>query len=207
MKSIVVATVASVLALVVAAPSEAAESGWTLRIQGGLLTSSADLVEEEAGATLRAQAETSPAFSVGLEYRLADRIGIEVSALYSDIDIDFSAELGSVRAEQTVKLEMTPLTLGFNIHLTPSSRFDFYVTPSVSYVRYGDVAFRVDEIGLDDRNEVDSDSTAFGLSLGVDIPLGSSAWSVSAHARKIWTNVEDVELDPTLVMVGFARRF
>ena len=207
MKQMIIGIVLTLFTFINCSTTEAAGNGWTVKLYGGLLDSSAMMEGDGDAAFLRAEAKGSAAFSIGLEYRLAERFGIELSTLFSNIDIDFSAQLGNWTTAKSIQLEMMPLTLGFNLHLTPGSRFDFYVASSISYVRYGDIEYNIEELEIDERITIGSDSPAFGLALGIDMPFGSSGWSFAAQAQKMWTDAEDIAIDPVMILVGFGYHF
>ncbi len=215
MKKIIFATLIALIVIVSAPTATAADASWTLRLNGGGLTSSGGTRGDAGPATFTATVGDSAVFSIGLEYRIAERFGIELSALHSNVEVGLETRLEDWSARDSVSLAVTPITLAFNIHLTPRANVDFYVAPSLSHVRYGDFVYAVDDLGIEERVDVDDDSLAFGLTLGVDVPFGSSGWSFGAQVGTIWTDADGddwsemnvVSIDPLLIQVGVGRRF
>ncbi|MCP4898117.1 MAG: porin family protein [bacterium] len=215
MKQLCISSILVLTMIVVCPMSSAAEGNWVLRLNGGWLESSAQATGDAGPATFTTNIEGSAAFSIGIEYLIAERFGIELSILHSKVDLVTETRLGEWSAKDSSSLDVTPLTLAFNLHLTPRSKVDLYLSPSISHVRYGDFRYTLEEEGIDEVVDVDNDSAAFGLAVGIDVPLGSSGWNFNAEVGTIWTDadgkdwdgMEGVSVDPTLVLVGFARRF
>jgi outer membrane protein W len=158
----------------------------------------------------------------GLEYRFSPRVGLELAAITAEdedeIGFSFFDEL-SLGIESRVR--MTPVMAKLDLHLTPDSRVDFYLAPVAAYVKMSDLrlTFRA-EAGDDRVTEVEhidlEDKFAWGLSLGMDVPIGrgGSFFNLGATYLRLPLSVRDGEdfstagdIDPIFVQVGYGLRF
>jgi len=153
---------------------------------------------------------------LALEYRATRRLGIEALAVLADLDADFRLRVfdqGVSVSQETRDLSTDILGLGLNLHLTPQRRIDVYAGPLVALVRYGDVT--ADFAGGEFIILADfEDDTAFGVTLGADIALGSSGrWACSLALRRLWSSAKvadsifEVDVDPLIASAGLAYRW
>jgi outer membrane protein W len=184
---------------------QAAESGgWTLRVYGAMVDSSADIQTSTTGVA--SSVDVGGGLGVGGEFRMSDRLGLELSALFAGLAIETSVSRGGGSVNQSLEFDMVPLTLGLAIHLNPEGRTDVFVAPTVSYVSY----FRLEtSIGLTGVATTvdDSSDMALGAAFGVDIPVGKGKWAVSTGLRYMKTDARNTDVDPLIVTLGFSRRF
>jgi outer membrane protein W len=183
---------------------EAAEPGWTVRFYGAMVDSSAETQTSPGGVV--SSVDVGGGIGVGGEYRMSDRLGLELSALFAGLSIESSVGAGGGAVAQSLSFDMVPLTFGLAIHLNPKGRTDFFIAPTVSYVSY----FRLEtNIGLSGVTTTvdDSSDMALGAAFGVDIPIGKGKWAVTTGLRYMKTDARVTDVDPLIVTLGFSRRF
>jgi|SRR6185436_11042903 len=196
-------------ALCSVSPAIAADdTGWRLKL-GGVAAQSTNGGDTTFGGGL------------GLEYRASRRLGVELSALTSELDdkveFDFFGE-DTLTIEST--LRMTPVLAKLNLHLTPDHKADLYLGPVVGRMQYGDLDIEVRGGGESARGSARTrDDWAWGAHVGVDVPVGDRGVFFTAGATWLKAQVEiegdpeDEEgdfrsdLDPLIAQVGFGYRF
>lgn len=191
--------------LALCSSARAAESGWMFRVHAAFVDTSAG-IEASVGDPSVAGVNLGGAFGVGFgfEYRISHRVGIDISTLLTGLDINVESTAdGQVTVGET--LQMLPVTFGVPIHFEPGGAVDIYVAPTVSFVNYFDLDVSVDEGQSDVSLNFGSD-TAPGVTVGLEVPAGRR-WAFSAGVRYIKTEAEEIDVDPTIVTVGFAHRF
>jgi outer membrane protein W len=216
MRASMVMAVLMVGAVAGSRPAAAETDPWRLRLGAVAAESTAD-----------SQIDASYGFGLGLEYRLSPRLGLELGTLTTEPKSkeEFQFEDETVRLE--ARFRMTPVMAKLDLHLTPDSRVDLYVAPTAAYVRMSDLTVRV---SAEDEGQVFSveqqidtdDKLAWGLSLGLDVPLGSggSFLSLAATYLRLPLSVRDDEgfssddgfstdndIDPLFVQIGYGLRF
>ncbi len=181
--------------LLTAGPTHAIDT--TLRLHGQLVTSSASTV------FLRDDFGSGPGVYLGVEFRLNDRLGIEVGAARIDLEESEIRDLSFLTIETTASLTVTPVTVALDIHLMPGKRYDLYLASKIGWAFFDDfeVATRTEfgafslpgfptipitpgfgnELGNEVVNKLATDDQFIvGLRLGFDIPFGDSSWSFSS---------------------------
>lgn len=182
----------------------AKDASWALRVHGAIMESSgSDSADVASGVT--STLDIGGGFGIGAEYRLSGRLGLEFSALFAGLEIR-SRVAARPTVEQSLELTMLPLTLAVPFHFDTRGRADLFVAPTFSVVRYLDIETAVDAAGVSYSVDVDSDA-ALGAALGVDLPFGEGRWAFSAGLRYMKTAIEDTDVDPVIVTLGFAYRF
>ena len=201
------------LAIFLSGQAWSADDGFVLRFGVGHATPSGGLTESASfsgmdlgngtmlafDGSIAIEPQEAPVLALGFEYRVNGRFGIDASLLRANTDLDgrlngtywindsMTGELietGPLNATQEVgDLDVTPLTVAANFHLTPKSKADFYLAPVVGYMFYGD---------LDLMGEKASVKSAFawGAAAGVDIPVGKGRWLINAALRYLESEVE-----------------
>ena len=193
------------LACAVASPASLAQdSAWTLRFHGAIVDSSAESNTSLDGG-FRSNVDIGGGFGIGAEVRLSERIGLELSTLFAGLDVGMQASAGQ-GSVQNVSMSMVPLTFGLPIHFDTGKRVDFFVAPTLSVVNYTDVRTKAGWSGASSSVDVDSD-VGLGAALGLDVPFGKRGWAFSTGLRYMKTRAQDTDVDPVIVMVGFAHRF
>lgn len=235
---VTVSAAALAFSILAAAPAAAGGAGDNVvRFGGAFVSPSGDLTQSESERiplggglvadtelTLKAEADDGFGFFVGYEHYFSDLLGLEVTALRSDLDVNVTAT-GTVRLIDQVSgqviavdsisdsvggsTDVTPVTFGLNFHFG-SGVADWYAGPFVGYALFGDLDF-----GDGDSSGLDDDFT-FGAGAGVDVPFGSSGWMFNGAVRyyKLTAKASDgdgtndeLDLDPLVVQAGVGYRF
>jgi len=148
------------------------------------------------------------------EYRASPRFGIELGILgAAEFDISSRISRGQFRNDVGIT-GFAPLSLGFNIHLTPEQSFDLYAGPLLAFVNYGSEQAWW---GLSSRgNQISIESDwAWGLAAGVDIPLGKRGWLFNANLRYLESSIKqsrgdyfvDGNFNPVIFSIGVGYAF
>lgn len=211
-------------------PVEERADRWTLRFFGGRLDADGDQVatastrvvpaaaagrltakQVEIGERTMLDLGDGDGFGLGLEYRVSDLLGVELSTFFGSADSNFKLDLGEEWEMDRESVSVRPMTLGLNFHLLrPDAPVDFYLGPTIGYVEYGSATFNT--LGETHVREFEG-SFGWGVNLGLDVPLGASRWVFNANARYLDNDAEiddtDLELtvDPLIFAVGFGVRF
>lgn len=170
-----------------------------------------------------ADAEITPAVGLTLGYRINDRVGLSLAVadgtVESESEIDF---FGFFEITNEIEIDVTPVLLELDFHLTPGRRADLVLGPIVGYGFYGDLTNRVttSDPATSTIGEVTiptDDGFIWGGQLGLDIDLGASGKSyLSLGARYLQAELEvDIpgegasvgDLDLLLLHIGFGYRF
>jgi outer membrane protein W len=183
----------------------AKDSSWTLRFYGAIVQSSAE-GETSVGDGIVSSIDAGGGVGIGGEYRLNNRLGLEVSAIYAGLQFDSSLS-GRAMGYQSSASSMLPLTFAVPFHFGTGSSVDFFVAPTFSIVRYEDVETFVSGTQVGSSIDVHTD-TALGAALGIDVPFGKEKkWAFSTGLRYMKTGVEEVDVDPVIVTLGAAYHF
>lgn len=196
---------ATVVVLVTATPAVLpADSSWTLRFHGAVLQSSAQ-ESSRVGTGFENSVDIAGGLGFGVEYRLSERLGLELSTFYAGLRIEQRVSAGH-ESVLDLDLGVMPLTLAVPIHFANGRRVQLYAGPTFSVVRYLDLETRIG-IGQAASGIEEGTESALGAAFGIDVPLGKGAWAFSAGLRYMNTGPGEVDLDPVIVTLGFAYRF
>ena len=144
------------------------------------------------------QAANDLGWEFGFEWRANKLIGLEASYLNVTQDVEVDGDtIGDV--------DLTPWNASLNFHILPTKVVDFWVGPSVAYVKWSNV-------NTDSGPVIETDDEfAYGASLGIDIGLGETV-AITGGLR--WLKMDlpledlsDVGVDPLFARVGLALRF
>lgn len=196
------------LALLVWSTAEAGPPRWTLRFHGAVVESSGshDAVAAN-GSTIRIDRGTSGGFGIGAEYRLSDRVGLEVSTLFAALEIDTHVSAKGSALGERLELSMMPWMLSIPIHFDTAGKADLFIAPTVGHVTYYNARTSWNPSFAAAGVEIGSD-TAYGAAIGLDAGIGSGPnWAFSAGLRYLRASAGDTNVDPLIVTVGFAYRF
>lgn len=148
------------------------------------------------------------------EYRASPRLGIELGLLgAAEFDISNRTSRGHFRNGVSIT-GFAPLSLGFNIHLTPEQSFDLYAGPQIALVNYGSEQAWWDLSSGGNEISIESD-WAWGLAAGIDIPLGKRGWLFNANLRYLDSNIKQSrgddyvsgEFNPAIFSIGVGYAF
>jgi outer membrane protein W len=198
--------------------SLAAQSGWKLHVDGVWLDPDGEIsyVDFE-GDTITTTADSSTGFGAGIEYRFSNRLGLELGVV-TGVDIDFNVNVASGPLSVDLKDSMgfTLTSLGLNIYFTSGDGVQFYLTPVVGTASYDNLTFTIFDETI--RIDVDGD-TVYGGTVGLDLPLGGSAWFVTGRLSYLVASVDvrdkdepqdpgtEIDIDPLIATVGIGIRF
>jgi opacity protein-like surface antigen len=194
------ALLAGLALLAATAPAAAADAPrWALRARG-LWTDYSNSSSYSASlgfSTLDLQGEGGA--EAALELRQTPRVGWELSAGRMSFETDarsfqyvpdFSTNPVTVRPvllrQSSPDFETQQLGLALLFHFAPASRLDWYAGPQLAWVEYA-----IDTGRLSRRKP----EIAAGAKLGVEVPLGASAWSAGLEVRYSETQYEEQERD------------
>ncbi len=152
-----------------------------------------------AGIADTVEASSEFGIEIGGEWKVTDRLGLEISYLDANHDVEFAgAAIGDI--------DLRPWNFGVNFHIVNRDLFDWYVGPTLSYIDWSSVA-------LTDGGSLDVDSeTTWGVSTGVVFGLGQT-FGIDLGLRYLDARVEspalpdDVAVDPLFTRVGLSLRF
>ncbi len=169
-----------------------------------------------AGATLGVDANTIPEidFSYYITKNIAAELILAVGTRH-DVHINGYTAAGS---NQLGSVNLLPPTLTAQWHFNPDQTFDPYVGAGVSYVRAMD-----NSLSYNNAVPIRISRNSFGpaIQAGVDYNLPDSKWLLNFDVKKIWFNtkvelnnptghwqkIDQLDVDPWVVSVGFGRKF
>lgn len=194
------ALLAALAFLAATAPAAAADDPrWALRA-GGLWTDYSN--SSSYGASLgfgTLDLEGEGGAEAALEFRQTPRVGWELSAgrmtFETDARVfqyvpDFSTNPVTVRPvlqrQSSPDFATQQLGLAMLFHFAPAGRLDWYAGPQLAWVDYS-----IDTSSLSRRKP----EIALGAKLGVEVPLGASAWSAGLEVRYSETQYQEQDRD------------
>ncbi len=154
-----------------------------------------------------------PGFGVGLEYRLTERIGLEIAYLSAahDADVVLTNDLGTFTS--TDSLGLRTFTVGANYYFPANGRFLWSVGGFLAETFSDDVTFTYPALGRTDILAFDQDY-GLGLKAAMDLPFApGSPWMFSVEGRYMSTILEsevgnrDLDLNPLVLSLSVAYRF
>lgn len=190
-------------------------TGWSLKLDvGSLSPSGGGLRSEVGGITSDLEFDTGVGAGFRVEYRITELLGAEF-AVFSAAGLDLeSSVLPGIIASRTRLSSVTPVMAGLNVHLTREHAVDFYVGVQLGTVRYGSVEVRATTGGETERTSGDAEF-AWGVSLGLDVPIGKHGWSLQGSLRYLDAGINHSgtgaevhgDVSPTIVTVGVGYAF
>lgn len=184
----------------------------TLRLQGQWVNSNGNAF------VLSGDFGSGPGAYLGVEFPLNDRFGIEAGVGWIDFDESEDVDSFILTSSVSAALTVIPVTVAFNVHLTPQKRYDFYLAPKIGWAFFDDLEvvtrfdFDFDTFPFPDfdflsivpdfsdqitTNFTTEDQFIFGLRLGFDVPFGDSSWSFSSSI-----DYTDMELEIEIPTFG-----
>ncbi len=172
------------------------------------------------GRNLRDHASLEGGTGIGfsLERLLTDRMGLEFGVMFADLEARLMRDIDEAWETAEADIDVMPITLGLNFHLTPSKRFDLFIGPMVALVQLDDVSLRV--LGDTVRGQSEDEFT-WGARLGIDVPFSSTGdgWGLTAGVGYLDLSADfgdegdneddEVEfaIDPLIFNLGLSYRF
>lgn len=179
----------------------------------GIVSAMAATVSERSSLRL----DGGDGLAFGVEYRFNERIGLEGSVSFTDMDASFILDLDNDWERDTDSATALGLQVGPNFHLTPQSRVDLYLGLFVGFLDIDNVSFTT--LGETTNAGLDSD-VYFGAQLGLDIPFGDRPVGLHLGVRYLDLAIEEGEdldeggrgeeelnADPFISEIGFFYRF
>lgn len=193
MKKTLLLFVITAMIFVHAAPAEAGDSGWTVKVFAAGFDPDLDVVvPAENPDMIRVTADSDLGFGGSLEYQFGGLLGLELGFFTVSPDITLSAEdvPGYGDLSLTDSLSTTSTTLDLNFHLTSGSEyFDFSLGAGLAYLSYGNLSYAEpdgDTLNLETDNEL-----GYSAKAGIAISLGrNSSWAAFGGLRYIWADLD-----------------
>lgn len=201
-----------------AATASASDPGWQARV--GAAWTDIDTsyrVVADNGETTTVRGEASWGYSLSLERRLSDVLGIELGVDRAEPEIRLRVDVpgyGSISMSDGFGLWTA--RAGLNLHLLHDAAFDFYAGPVVGWLRpSGQLLFSAGGSGSA-RVSVDS-GWGWGGTAGLDVGIGER-WTLSGSATYLKSDLDFTErgeadgtqslsLDPLTLRLGVGVRF
>ncbi|MGB7297982.1 MAG: hypothetical protein WBD34_01535 [Burkholderiaceae bacterium] len=155
---------------------------WRIHLEFGILDPQSDSIP--FGATgVFAGLGSGNYTGIRLEHMISHRFGVELGVLKARGLSTRSAPGGANSTFESATLEgYSPYVLGLILHLTPERPLDLSVGLQIVNADHGDLRMSIRENGITSTVPVSS-GVGWGLSAGVDVPVGDSGWLVHAGIR------------------------
>jgi hypothetical protein len=148
-----------------------------------------DVVEERT----KLRFDGGEGLGAGLEYHFNERVGLEGTLIFADIDSSFILDINAEWERDTDSSSTLMFLFGPNFHLTPGRRVDFYLGLFAGLVDIDGTSYTT--LGETFERGFDEDFV-FGGQVGLDIPFGAGDWGLHLGGRYIDLSVDvDDELD------------
>ncbi len=199
----------------------AAESRWIVRGNYVVTWPSTDSYQTESvigGMPIlnELSLDKGQGFGLDIEYMFSSRIGILVSAIFTDMEGTFvyGIEPGeeSERVKDNNTVDFYTINAGANYHFTPESAVDFYVGAFAGVFSYDSVKFVLPELEQEISINFD-DQFSYGVTAGLDIPFGDSPWMATLGVRYLISDLKEdggpreIAIDPLIGSIGIGFRF
>jgi outer membrane protein W len=144
-------------------------------------------------------------FGLGIERLFNRRYGVELDALFLELDGSRIVDIGTDWTMSNPGVDMDAISLGLNVHLTPEKKVDVFIGPFLSNVSYGDSGFNATESSF-------GDELGLGAKLGADWYFGwQSKWALATSIRYLPLTAGDkgnqFDVDPLVGTIGLGYRF
>jgi outer membrane protein W len=213
------AVTAALVVISAAALTAVAQEPWHARLSATWTdTDLAHSGPDEDGTSARLEGGDSLGLSLGLEYRVSDRIGLELAVDRSrpEAELRVSAP-GLDPISDRARMDLWTVRAGFNLHLVSDGPVDLWLGPTVAWFAPGSLRFRAEVGGEDQALTVDADSCfGWGGTAGADVELGGG-WTLGVSytyldAEMDFSPEDDPEevgldLDPSVLRFGVGVRF
>lgn len=148
----------------------------------------------------------------GLEYHFNDRVGLEGTVIWADLDSSFILDINAEWERDTDSSSTLMFLFGPNFHLTPGKPVDFYIGLFAGLVDIGGASYTA--LGESFSRDFDDDF-AFGGQIGLDFAFGSSDWGLHLGGRYIDLSVDvgggqdggSIDLNPLIFELGLFKDF
>lgn len=174
-------------------------------------------------AKLEVDSNTIP--ELDISYYLTDNIAAElILALGSRHDASVSGSGGALTDHELGSINLLPPTLTLQWHFRPDQTFDPYVGAGLSYIRAMDNSLTGHRGATSLPIRVERNSWGPAVQAGFDVNL-KDRWLVNFDVKKIWFDmdvkldagaaglpagyrkIDELDVDPWVVSVGFGKKF
>ncbi len=195
-------------------PSESSKLGETTDKAYG--AGNAAALYGNASANLEVDSNTIP--ELDISYYFTKNIAAElILALGTKHDVNVSSA-GAVNPKLG-EVNLLPPTLTAQWHFLPDQTFDPYVGAGVSYVRAMDNGLTANAGGVGYPIRIDRNNWGYALQAGLDVNLADK-WLLNFDVKKIYFDtdvklnlgggyrkIDNLDIDPWVVSVGFGKKF
>ncbi|MFD0930352.1 OmpW family protein [Methylophilus glucosoxydans] len=176
-----------------------------------------------SGAELKADSNTIP--ELDISYYWTKNIATElILALGSKHDVSITKDSGTTVTNQLLgSIDALPPTLTAQWHFNPDQTFDPYVGAGINATFMLDRRLDLRQGPLAGQKiKIDRDSFGPALQAGLDVNL-KDGWLLNADVKYIWMNttvkmqnplngnawtkIDDLDIDPWVISLGFGKRF
>ena len=204
------------------APDESSKLG--AQTDATLGSGTAAGVYGNAGATLGVDANTIP--EIDFSYYITKNIAAElILAVGTRHDVNINGLQTSVsplniKSPSLGSVNLLPPTLTAQWHFNPDQTFDPYVGAGLSYVRAMDNGLSGTLASGNLPIRISRNSFGPALQAGLDYNLPESKWLLNVDVKKIWFDtkvegnvsgtwykIDQLDVNPWVVSVGFGRKF
>ena len=172
----------------VALSQSVAADPWQISITGNFVSPDGETtLSRPNGKLVSTDIDSSAGFSLELGYDLGARSTLTLSYAGSakhklTIHQDFPDGSDFSSSDN---FRMDTISLGWQYKLVPSRGFNVYLEPNLTYVHFSDVYLESAGPPFDREAPLDfeiDEQLGLGLTLGLDVPLGTSNWSMTGTA-------------------------
>ena len=205
------------------APDESSKLGSQTDASYGVALGNGALYQ--SSATLQVDSNTIPEidFSYYITKNIAAELILAVGTRH-DVSISGLNSSGAVVSKSALgSVNLLPPTLTAQWHFNPDQTFDPYVGAGLSYVRAMDNGLTATTPTVGGTQPIRISRNSFGpaIQAGFDYNLPDSKWLVNFDVKKIWFDtkvelnvngggwkkIDQLDIDPWVVSVGFGRKF
>lgn len=198
-------------------PSESSELGKQTNATYGPDTALA--IYGSNNAELRVDNNTIP--ELDISYYVTKNIAAElILALGTRHDVSVSGTGGALTSRNLGTVNLLPPTLTAQWHFMPDQTFDPYVGAGVAYVLGMDKSLTAQTTLGPQAIRIDRNNWGGVFQAGVDINL-QDKWLVNFDVKKLWVStdvelnlqnsgwkkIDNLDIDPWVVSVGFGKKF
>jgi outer membrane protein len=183
----------------------------------------AALVYGSADANLLVDSNTIP--ELDISYYFTDNIAAElILAVGTRHDVKVSGNGGVLADRDLGSVNLLPPVLTLQWHFMPDRTFDPYIGAGVSWILSLDRKLDAEVGAAELPIRIDRNAWGPALQVGFDVNL-KDGWLVNFDAKKVWFDtdvridagaaglpagyrkIDDLDIDPWIISVGFGRRF
>jgi outer membrane protein W len=160
--------------------------------------------------------DSGQGFGLDIEYKFNKRIGIVLSAIFTDMEGTFvyGFEPGEENrfSSDPNTVDFYTINGGMNYHFSPDAVVDFYLGAFAGVFSYDSVTFTLPEIDRQFKINFD-DQFSYGLNAGLDIPFGDSPFMATLAVKYLISDLKEdggpreIAIDPLIGSIGIGFRF